>query len=132
MVKAIRMACPNGVDVYFDNVGGSISDAVLYCINNFARLVICGAISVYNETSLPRGLAVQPFLVKKRALMHGFLIFDYEAKYPQALHQLKQWLGEGKLAYEETIREGFDTIPLAFLDLFKGKNIGKMLVQVAD
>jgi len=130
MRKAIDEACPDGVDVYFDNVGGSISDAVLVKINQFARIVVCGVISVYNETSLPQSLSVQPFLVKNSALMQGFIVTDYTSKYPVAMKQLSQWLAEGKLTYTETIVEGFDQIPQAFIDLFDGKNKGKMVVRI--
>lgn len=128
--KALASACPEGVDVYFDNVGGAISDAVLFHLNTFARVVVCGAISVYNETSLPKGLAVQPFLIRKRVLMQGFLVFDFADQYPKALEQLTQWLLEGKLQHRETLREGFEAIPQAFIDLFAGKNKGKMIVKV--
>ena len=130
MRKAIAAACPNGVDVYFDNVGGDISDAVLMNINQFARIAVCGAISIYNETSQPKGISVQPFLIKKRVLMQGFIVSDYAAKFPKALIQLSQWLAEGLLTYTETIVEGFDQIPQAFLDLFEGKNKGKMVVKI--
>jgi NADPH-dependent curcumin reductase CurA len=130
MVKAIADTCPNGVDVYFDNVGGDISDAVLFNINKRARLVICGAISVYNETELPKSVSVQPFLIRNSALMQGFIIFDFVDQYPDAIKQLGQWLGEGKLTYKETIVEGFEATPQAFIDLFEGKNKGKMIVKV--
>jgi len=130
MRKAIAAACPNGVDVYFDNVGGAISDAVLVNINKFARIVVCGAISIYNETSLPTSISVQPFLVKNSALMQGFIVNDYAAKFPRAMQQLSQWLAEGKLTYTETVIEGFNQIPHAFLDLFDGKNKGKMVVKI--
>jgi NADPH:quinone reductase len=130
MRRAITSACPNGVDVYFDNVGGAVSDAVLVKINQFARIVVCGAISLYNETSLPLGLSVQPFLVKNSALMQGFIVNDYAAKFPEALKHLAQWLDEGKLSHTETIVEGFDQIPQAFIDLFEGRNKGKMIVKV--
>jgi NADPH-dependent curcumin reductase CurA len=132
MRKAIAAACPDGVDVYFDNVGGSISDAVLVRINPFARIVVCGAISMYNETSLPQSLSVQPFLVRNSALMQGFIVNDYTEKFPEATSQLTRWLSEGKLKYAETLVEGFDQIPRAFLDLFEGRNKGKMVVKVAD
>jgi NADPH-dependent curcumin reductase CurA len=130
MRKAIAAACPNGVDVYFDNVGGDISDAVLVKINKFARIAVCGAISVYNATSLPLSLSVQPFLVRNSALMQGFIVNDYAAKFPKAMAQLSMWLAEGKLTYTETIVEGFDQIPQAFIDLFEGKNKGKMVVKI--
>ena len=130
MRKAIAAACPNGVDVYFDNVGGDISDAVLMNINQFARIAVCGAISIYNETSQPKGISVQSYLIKNRVLMQGFIVSDYAAKFPKALIQLSQWLAEGLLTYTETIVEGFDQIPQAFLDLFEGKNKGKMVVKI--
>lgn len=130
MSEAIAKACPNGVDVYFDNVGGDISDAVLVNINKFARMVICGAISVYNETSLPKSISVQPFLVKNSALMQGFIVRNYAAKFPETMKQLATWLAEGKLTYTETIVDGFEQIPKAFIDLFEGKNKGKMIVKV--
>lgn len=130
MKNAIAAACPDGVDIYFDNVGGEISDAVLFSINKHARIIVCGAISVYNETSPPTGLSVQPFLVKNTALMQGFLISDYAPQFLQAIQVLAGWLQEGKLRHEETIVEGFENIPQAFLDLFSGKNKGKMVVKV--
>lgn len=126
----IKKLAPNGVDVYFDNVGGPISDAVLYNINRFARMIICGAISVYNSTTTPKSTSVQPFLVKNSALMQGFIITNYMEKFPEAMKQLSSWLAEGKLAYTETIVEGFDNIPSAFIDLFEGKNKGKMVVKI--
>lgn len=130
MKAAIKEAAPNGVDVYFDNVGGPISDAVLFNINQFARIIVCGAISVYNKTELPMAVAVQPFLVKNSALMQGFIVSNYADKFPQAMKQLSTWLGEEKLTYKETIVEGFDNTPQAFLDMMDGKNKGKMIVKV--
>lgn len=130
MAAAIKEAAPNGVDIYFDNVGGPISDAVLFNINQFARFVICGAISVYNNTELPKSVSVQPFLIKNSALMQGFIVFNYVEKYPEAMNQLSKWLADGKLTYRETIVEGFDNIPQTFIDLFEGKNSGKMLIKI--
>ena len=130
MTEAIAKACPDGVDVYFDNVGGAISDAVLFNINKFSRTVNCGAISVYNNTELPKSMSVQPFLIKKSSSMQGFVIFDYVHKHPEGIKQLSAWLHQGKLNYTETIREGFENIPQAFLDLFDGKNKGKMVVKL--
>ncbi|MBT8184238.1 MAG: NADP-dependent oxidoreductase [Eudoraea sp.] len=129
MVQALAVACPNGIDVYWDNVGGRISEAVLFNINKFARLIQCGAISMYNDTSFPKSISVHSFLVRNSALMQGFIVFDYEHKYPEAIKVLSQWLREGKLTNVETIREGFDNIPQAFIDLFHGKNKGKMVVK---
>ncbi len=130
MKSAIKEATPDGVDIYFDNVGGPISDAVLFSINRFARMVICGAISVYNSTELPTGLSVQPFLIKNSALMQGFIISNYADKFAVAMKQLSTWLGEEKLTYSETIVEGFENAPQAFLDMMKGNKKGKMVVKV--
>ena len=130
MAAAIKAAAPTGVDVYFDNVGGPISDAVLVNINRFARMIICGAISVYNNTEIPMSMSVQPFLVKNSALMQGFIVSNYVEKFPEAMKQLATWLSEGKLTYTETVVEGFDNIPTAFIDLFEGKNKGKMVVKI--
>ena len=115
MKAAIEEAAPNGVDIYFDNVGGPISDAVLFNINQFARIIICGAISVYNKTEIPMAVAVQPFLVKNSALMQGFIVRNYADKFPQAMKQLSTWLGEEKLTYKETIVEGLANIKEEFL-----------------
>lgn len=130
MKDAIAALCPDGVDLYFDNVGGDISDGVLANINKFARIIVCGSISVYNETTVPMGPRVETVLVKNSALMQGFTIGNYAPKFPVAMGQLANWLKEGKLTYAETIVEGFDQIPQAFIDLFEGKNNGKMIVKI--
>ncbi len=131
MGKAIAKACPDGVDVYFDNVGGEISDAVHNHINHFARIVVCGSIAVYNEESIPTGPRVQPFLIKNSALMQGFIVSNYSEKFPGAMEELSKWLAQGRLSYTETVMEGFKSIPQAFIDLFDGKNRGKMVVKVS-
>ncbi len=128
--EAVRKSCPGGVDIYFDNVGGEISDAVLANINKYARLPVCGAISQYNDMKTPVGPRVQPILLTKSATMRGFIVSDFSAKFPAAIKQLAVWLREGKLTYVETIVEGFENIPQAFLDLFDGKNEGKMIVKI--
>ena len=130
MKADIAKAAPHGVDIYFDNVGGPISDAVLFNINQFSRIVNCGAISVYNNTEIPKSISVQPFLVKNSALMQGFIVSNYADKFPEAMKSLSEWLAAGKLTYTETIVEGFDNIPKAFIDLFEGKNKGKMIVKI--
>lgn len=130
MYKAIQAACPGGVDIYFDNVGGEISDAVLGNINKFSRTIICGAISLYNTTTPPVGPRPQAALLVKSSLMQGFIVSDFHKSFPAAMQQLATWLGKGKLSNSETIVEGFESIPQAFLDLFAGKNEGKMVVKV--
>ncbi|MEO8934203.1 MAG: NADP-dependent oxidoreductase [Xanthomarina sp.] len=126
----LAKAAPNGIDIYFDNVGGSISDAVLFHINRFARIVNCGVIAVYNNKELPKSMSVQPFLVRNSALMQGFIVSNYSDKFPEAMKYLSAWLAEGKLSYTETIVEGFESIPKAFIGLFEGKNKGKMIVKM--
>ena len=130
MTQAIAETCPEGVDVYFDNVGGEISDGVMFNLNPFARVIVCGAISMYNATSMPIGPRIQPILIKNSVLMQGFIVFNYQDKYAEAISQLAQWLMEGKLISTETIVAGFENIPQAFIDLFGGKNKGKMIVKI--
>lgn len=127
---AIKNAAPDGVDIYFDNVGGEISDAVLANINKFGRVAVCGAISLYNSTEIPMGPRVQPILVKNSVLMQGFIISNFADQFPVAMQKLAGWLQEGKITYTETIVNGFDQIPQAFIDLFEGKNEGKMIVKI--
>ncbi|MWV46388.1 zinc-binding dehydrogenase [Paenibacillus sp. HJL G12] len=128
--KALEEACPNGVDVYFDNVGGSVSDAVINLLNDYARIPLCGAISSYNSTDGDMGPRIQSKIIKTRSLMKGFVLGDYASRQQEGLTQLGKWLSEGKLKYEETIVDGFDHIIDAFLQLFQGTNLGKMLVKV--
>jgi NADPH-dependent curcumin reductase CurA len=130
--QALKDACPNGVDVYFDNVGGEISDAVLPLINKGARIVVCGQISLYNQEQPDVGPRAQPYLLVKMALMKGFIITQYAARYGEGVGQLAQWLAERKLKYVENIVEGFENTPQAFLGLFAGENLGKQLVKVGD
>ena len=130
MATAIAENCPDGVDVYFDNVAGEISDGVHQNMNRFGRIINCGAISGYNDTSTPTGPRVEMMLIKKSLLMQGFIVGNYEDKFPEASKQLAQWLGEEKLKFSETVVEGFENIPKAFLDLFEGKNRGKMVVKI--
>ena len=127
---AIATLAPDGVDIYFDNVGGDISDAVLANINKFGRVPVCGTISSYNDTEVELGPRIQTTLVKNSVLMQGFIVSNYQKKFPEGIAALGKWLQEGKLNYTETIVEGFDEIPQAFIDLFDGKNNGKMIVKI--
>lgn len=127
---AIATLAPDGVDIYFDNVGGDISDAVLANINKFGRVPVCGTISSYNDTEVELGPRIQTTLVKNSVLMQGFIVSNYQKKFPEGIAALGKWLQEGKLNYAETIVEGFDEIPQAFIDLFDGKNNGKMIVKI--
>jgi NADPH:quinone reductase len=128
----LKAACPNGVDVYFDNVGGTVSDHVLSLINDGARIPLCGQIALYNLTKLDVGPRIQTLILIHRALMKGFIVSDYRKQNAQAMKDLSHWLAEGKLQSRETIVEGFENIPEAFLGLFKGENIGKYVVKVGE
>lgn len=130
MTSAVAERCPDGVDVYFDNVAGEIADGVHQNMNRFGRIVNCGAIAHYNATSVPTGPRVEPMLIQKSIKMQGFIVGNYQDKFPEGVKQLAQWLNEDKLEYSETTVEGFENIPGAFLDLFEGKNKGKMIVKV--
>jgi len=127
---AIKEACPNGVDIYFDNVGGSVSDAVLANIRYKSRIIVCGAISLYNDTEPALAPRVEGRLVVNSATMSGFIVSDYADQFPEGMKQLTEWYKEGKLTNSETIVEGFDQIPAAFIGLFEGKNEGKMVVKI--
>ncbi len=130
MNKAIAAACPKGVDVYFDNVGGEISDAVIKNINFHARIPLCGQISLYNSTETPMGPRLQPMLLTRSVLMQGFIIGNFQDRFPEGIKMLAQWIREGKLKFTETIEHGFENLPKALLGLFKGENTGKMIVEV--
>jgi NADPH-dependent curcumin reductase CurA len=126
---AIARLCPNAVDIYFDNVGGEISDAVIANINFHARIALCGQISLYNSTEIPVGPRLQPMLLTRSALMQGFIVGNYQTRFPEGIEQLTVWVKEGKLKFTETIIHGFDQLPTAFVELFKGVNTGKMVVE---
>jgi len=127
--EAIVQCCPKGVDIYFDNVGGEISDAVITNINFNSRIVLCGQISLYNNTEVPVGPRLQPMLLTRSVLMQGFIIGNYANRFQEGTERLAQWVKEGKLKYTETILHGFDKLPTALLGLFKGENTGKMIVE---
>lgn len=130
LAGALAVACPDGVDVYFDNVGGEISDAVISQINKASRIIICGQISMYNATSQPVGPRIQPTILKKSALMKGFIVNNYASRFPEGFKALAEWVGSGKLKYTNTTFHGFEKLPEAFIALFDGKNLGKMIVEV--
>ena len=128
--KSIADACPNAVDIYYDNVGGEISDAVISNINFNARIVLCGQIALYNSTEIPMGPRVQPMLLTRSVLMQGFIISNYQSQFEEGFSHLSLLIKEGKLKYKETIVKGFDKLPSALLGLFSGDNTGKMIVEV--
>jgi NADPH-dependent curcumin reductase CurA len=128
----LKEYCPQGVDVYFDNVGGDILDGVLARINLKARIVICGAISQYNNTTPVRGPANYLSLLVNRARMEGMVVFDYAARYPEGVQRLGAWLQAGAIKSREHVVEGLDHFPDALTMLFEGKNFGKLVLKVAD
>jgi NADPH-dependent curcumin reductase CurA len=129
----LRRHTPDGVDVYFDNVGGETLDEVLRRIARGARVVICGAISQYNAEQPPRGPANYMQLLVQRASMTGFLVFDFADRYPEAIAQLAEWLRAGELqSREDVVRGGLEQFPEVFLRLFRGENTGKLILELTD
>lgn len=127
---ALREACPEGVDVYFDNVGGPITDAVWPLLNVRATVAVCGQISMYNATETPTGPRKLMQLIQSRARVEGLLVRDYEGRWDEALQRLSAWVESGDLEYKESVVEGLENAPEAFFGLFEGTNIGKQLVRV--
>jgi NADPH-dependent curcumin reductase CurA len=128
----LKQYCPNGVDVYFDNVGGDILDTVLTRINMKARIVICGAISQYNNTTPVKGPSNYMALLVNRARMEGMVVFDYAPRYQEGIAQLAEWLKDGSIKSRTDVVEGLENFPAALLMLFEGKNFGKLVLKVAD
>jgi NADPH-dependent curcumin reductase CurA len=128
----LKEHCLKGVDVYFDNVGGDILDTVLTRINRHARIVICGAISQYNNTTPVRGPANYLSLLVNRASMTGMVVFDYAERYAEAAREMAGWMASGKLKSREDIVTGLARFPDALLMLFRGENTGKLVLKVAD
>ena len=131
-VKAgLKEHCPKGVDIYFDNVGGDILDAVLTRITRGARIIICGAISQYNNTTPVKGPANYLSLLVNRARMEGIVVFDYADRYPLAIAEMAGYLKEGKMKSKEDVVDGLENFPETLLKLFNGENFGKLVLQVA-
>jgi NADPH-dependent curcumin reductase CurA len=131
--EKLKELCPKGIDVYFDNVGGEITDAVFRLINTKARISICGQISQYNLEKPEMGpRLILTSLLVRQARAEGFLVFQFVDRYPQGITQMAQWLREGKLKYKEDIEEGIENTPRAFIAMLKGRNTGKQLVKVSE
>ena len=130
--KALRQHCPNGVNVYFDNVGGDLLDVVLAQLARFARVVICGAISQYNSTSGIKGPSNYLSLLINSARMEGFIVFNYASRYGEAAREMAGWIAAGKLKTKEHIVEGFETFPETLLKLFRGENFGKLMLKLSE
>jgi NADPH-dependent curcumin reductase len=132
VITALRSACPDGIDVYFDNVGGPILDAALAFLAMHGRVVICGAISTYNDETLAPGPKNYINLLARRGRMEGFLVLDYLHRAPEAISALSGWLRSGRFKDRVDVAEGFENAPAALARLFKGENLGKQLVKIAE
>jgi leukotriene B4 12-hydroxydehydrogenase/15-oxo-prostaglandin 13-reductase len=126
----LKELCPKGIDCYFDNVGGSITDAVFPLLNTFARVSICGQISQYNLEKPEPGPRLLSYILVKQARVEGFIVTRFASRFPEGFGQMAEWLSEGKLKYQEQIVEGFENTPKAFIGMLQGENTGKMLVKV--
>lgn len=128
----LAKALPDGVDVYYENVGGSISDEVFKHLNRFSRIAVCGAISSYNHPEEDIGPRIQQTLIKNQAMMRGFLVAEFADDFKAAGKQLAQWVQEGKIKTEVSVEEGFENAPKAFRNLFTGDNFGKQVIKVTE
>jgi NADPH-dependent curcumin reductase CurA len=130
----IKAACPHGVNLYFDNVGGPILDAALACLAQYARIVVCGMISQYNVAGAEEAYGVKNTiaLLRNRARMEGFIVFDYRDRYAEAYPRLAEWLKSGRLKHREDILDGIENAPEAMRRLFTGENFGKMVLKIAE
>jgi NADPH-dependent curcumin reductase CurA len=134
LAAKLKAACPNGIDVYFENVGGKVFEAVFPLFNPFARMPLCGVIAEYNATAdapPPKWAKslIRTILVK-RLTVRGFIVFDFESRRADFQRDMAQWVGEGKVKYREFVTEGLENAPAAFMGLLKGANFGKQLVRV--
>jgi NADPH:quinone reductase len=128
----LNETCPDGIDVYFDNVGGPITDAVFGLINTNARVAVCGQIALYNQEKAEPGPRFLWKLIERQARVEGFLVFQFADRYKEAFAELTEWVRSGQIKYRETIVEGLENAPKAFIGMMRGENIGKQLVKVSD
>ncbi len=133
LAAKLKEACPKGIDVYFENVGGAVFDAVYPLLNAFARVPVCGLIAHYNDTEAkpPKWAgSLMRNVLTKRLTIRGFIVSDFAALHPNFLRDMSQWVREGKVKYKEFVTEGLESAPGAFIGLLKGANFGKQLVRV--
>lgn len=132
--EQLATACPDGIDVYFENVSGKVFDAVFPLFNQFARMPVCGTIAFYNATSFPEMATKVPSLMRavltKRLRIQGFIVYDFASDYPEFASDMASWIADGRVKYREDIVSGIEAAPEAFIGLLKGKNFGKMVVKV--
>jgi NADPH-dependent curcumin reductase len=135
LAERLQAACANGIDIYFENVGGAVFDAVLPLLNNFARIPVCGLIAHYNATELPAGPDRVPLLMRnilaKRLTFRGFIVFDYSSQFRDFITDMSGWLREGRVKYREDITDGLENAPRELIGLLKGENFGKKLIRVS-
>ena len=129
LLENLKLACPDGVDCSFESVGGEIMDTVMHVLNPFSRIALCGLISGYNETE-PYGMKMIRSILVNRIKIQGFIVTDRSDLYQKALRNLVHWVSIGKIKYRETITEGIENAPSAFIGMLKGKNLGKQLVKI--
>jgi NADPH-dependent curcumin reductase len=132
--ELLKGACPNGIDIYFENVGGPVLDAVLPLMNKFARIPVCGLIAHYNDQKLPPGPNRVPLLMRtilvQRLTVSGFIVLDYASQFPDFIGDMTAWLREGRVKYREDITDGLENAPRELIQLLKGGNFGKKLIRV--
>ncbi len=135
LAERLKAACPKGIDIYFENVGGAVFEAVLPILNNFARVPVCGIIAHYNAADLPAGPNRVPELMRailvKRLTFRGFIVWDFAAQYPDFLRDMTGWLREGRVKYREDITDGLENAPRELIGLLKGENFGKKIIRVS-
>ena len=130
--EELEERCPDGIDVYYDNVGGEHLNAALVHMNQFGRIPLCGMISTYNSKEPPPGPSNLMLAVRKRLTLQGFIVSDHSDRFPQFYEDMRRWVAEGLITWRETIVQGLENAPGAFIQLFTGGNFGKMIVQIAD
>ena len=128
----LRETCPDGIDVYFDNVGGDILDACLKLMNFKGRIPTCGLISQYNATEPPPGPMNYPMILMQRLKVQGFIVLDYAERYPEAIADLSQWMGEGKIKIRQDVVDGLENALQTLKKLYTGANTGKLMIRVKD
>ena len=132
----LKKSCPDGIDVYFENVGGKIFELVMPLLNNFARIPICGLISLYNNYQISPAPDLTPLIMKniliKRLTIRGFIVWDFQNQEEEAINNILNWINEGKIRYREDFVNGLENATEAFIGLFEGENFGKLVVKVCD
>ena len=135
LAERLQAACPNGIDIYFENVGGAVFDAVLPLLNNFSRIPVCGLIAHYNATELPAGPDRVPLLMRnilaKRLTFRGFIVFDHGSQFRDFITDMSGWLRGGRVKYREDITDGLENAPRELVGLLRGENFGKKIIRVS-